>query len=271
MERREYAPVDEINAEYSAWLEKDGKADIVTLAGSGEPTLNSRFGDVLRHVSAVSSIPTAVLTNSTLLFMPEVRRDLCCADIAKVSLSAWDDESMHRINHPAEGVTFSSVYNGIAALREEFQGRIWLEVFFAAGVNDSDDAASRIAECVTALNPDHIHLNTVVRTPALDRVRPVSQERMEQLSVLFGPNAEIIARFTPSAPDADADESKVLAVLMRRPCTVEDIAGGLSISLERASELVESLLDGGRIEVDKRDDGDYFIPASRSSGGEPNA
>ncbi|MBU4459693.1 MAG: radical SAM protein, partial [Verrucomicrobia bacterium] len=48
--RDEYVPTADVVAELDAWLKDGGTADHITLAGSGEPTLHTRFGDVLQAV-----------------------------------------------------------------------------------------------------------------------------------------------------------------------------------------------------------------------------
>ena len=48
VERREWAPTDEVIEELVRWHEAaEAGADVVTLAGSGEPTLHTGFGSVL--------------------------------------------------------------------------------------------------------------------------------------------------------------------------------------------------------------------------------
>ena len=50
IEQREYVPIEAVLAELDKWLKTEGKADYITLAGSGEPTLHSRFGEVLHFI-----------------------------------------------------------------------------------------------------------------------------------------------------------------------------------------------------------------------------
>ena len=45
-----YVPTQAVCAELDHWLAAGGQADHITLAGSGEPTLHTGFGEVLRHV-----------------------------------------------------------------------------------------------------------------------------------------------------------------------------------------------------------------------------
>ena len=71
--RKEYVPVDKVIEEFDDWLKAGGRADYITLSGSGEPTLNSSFGRVIDFVRGATGMPVALLTNGTLLSDPEVR------------------------------------------------------------------------------------------------------------------------------------------------------------------------------------------------------
>lgn len=94
--RQEYVPTDRVLAELEQWLKSDGKADYITLSGSGEPTLHSRFGEVLEFIRANSKIPAVLLSNGMMLYLPEVRAAAAYANVLKVSLSAWDQMSARR-------------------------------------------------------------------------------------------------------------------------------------------------------------------------------
>jgi len=56
------------------------KADVITFSGSGEPTLAKNLGDVIRNIKDLTANPIVVLTNSTLLHLPEVRKEISQAD-----------------------------------------------------------------------------------------------------------------------------------------------------------------------------------------------
>ena len=90
LRRMEYVPLESVLAELEHWLKAKGEADYITLSGSGEPTLHSAFGEVLKFIRSNSRIPAVLLTNGSMLHLPEVRSAACHADIVKVSLSAWD-------------------------------------------------------------------------------------------------------------------------------------------------------------------------------------
>jgi len=46
------------------------KPDYITISGSGEPTLHSGIGSLIKAIKAMTSIPVAVRTNSSLLWLP---------------------------------------------------------------------------------------------------------------------------------------------------------------------------------------------------------
>ena len=96
--RRAYVPLREVLDELEDWCARGERADVITLAGSGEPTLHSGCGEVLSAVRAWRQHRALLLSNGALLYRPPVRRDACRADVVKASLSAWDQASFARIN-----------------------------------------------------------------------------------------------------------------------------------------------------------------------------
>ncbi len=98
--RKEYVSTDLVKEELKYWLKTNKNADYITLSGSGEPTLHTRFGEILEFIRTNTNIPAVLLTNSTMLYLPEVREAAALADIVKISLSAWDQASLRRVNRP---------------------------------------------------------------------------------------------------------------------------------------------------------------------------
>ena len=95
--------------EMADYLKDPGvRPDVITLAGSGEPTLNQGLGRIIREIKAMSQIPVAVLTNGALLYLPEVRRELAAADIVLPSLDAAREETYRAINRPLPELSLAS-------------------------------------------------------------------------------------------------------------------------------------------------------------------
>jgi wyosine [tRNA(Phe)-imidazoG37] synthetase (radical SAM superfamily) len=257
--RKEYVPVDKVIAELRDWVKRGGEADYITLSGSGEPTLHSGFGRVLAAIRRMCPIKTALLTNSSLLYLAKVRADAARADLVKVSLSAWDNASFAKVNRPHRSITFGKVLSGLRAFRTGFKGEIWLEVVVIAGFNDKPVQMRKIAKLVAGLKPDRVHLNTVVRPPAW-AVSGVSRSRMERLAWLFNPRAEVIGELEAGAcAERNAENAEIVSMLKRRPCTVEDIAIGLGIRKLEAMTTARRLESEGRIRRKKQGKRIYYV------------
>jgi wyosine [tRNA(Phe)-imidazoG37] synthetase (radical SAM superfamily) len=248
MTRKAYVPLEAVLAELGAWIKENGKADYITLSGSGEPTLHSGFGEVLQFIRSHSSIPPVLLTNGTLLHLPEVQEAASHAHIVKVSLSVWDPASFGWMNRPHSTLSFHDVIDGQKAFRARLKGQLWLEVFLVAGMNSPPSDVAKIAGLAKEIRPDRIHLNTAVRPPSEDFVAAVSRERMESLTSLFCPKAEVIAEFeAKQRVELHATEEEIYSMLQRRPCTAQEIAKTFSMHLNEVSKYLGKLLRDKRI------------------------
>jgi wyosine [tRNA(Phe)-imidazoG37] synthetase (radical SAM superfamily) len=260
LERREYALVAEVVAEFDAWLAAGGTADTVTLAGSGEPTLHSRFGEVIDAAHARCPVRTALLTNSSLMSLPEVREAAARSDLVKVSLSAWDQASFLAINRPHPALVFAEIAEGLRLFRQQFTGELWMEVFVVAGLNDTIADMRRIAALAEPIRPDHIHLNTAVRPPAEATAGAVAADRLAQLAAVFTPPAEVIASFQSDAVHHQkAGAGDILAMVGRHPCTAVDIMAAFGLSAEELDRCLRELLRSGKVRTQSSGGRRYFV------------
>ncbi len=267
LERRACVSPEEVLPQIEEKLRAGVRPDYITMGGSGEPTLNSALGDIIAGVKKITDVPVALLTNGALLSDPNVRAACAKADVVLPDLDAGDEQTFRAINRPVDGLRLENIVEGLEAFRKEFLGQMWLEVFLVAGINDSDAQVKDIARLAKRFRPDKIQLNTAVRPPAVDSVRKVSKERLEQVSAFFTPRAEVIADFSrPAERELSGDEERhraaeedVLNMLRRRPCTVRDIAGGLGISEELAAVAVERLAQQGGAHAVMRGGDTYYF------------
>jgi len=258
--RNEFVPFDDVCSEMDRWLAEEGNADYITFAGSGEPTLYSRLGELIDFIKARTDIPVIVLSNGTLLHQPEVRVETARADIVKVSLSSWDETSFQKINRPAPGLSFEMLLAGECSFRSVFSGQLWLEVFLMEGINADPKQVQQIAEVVSKIHPDKIHLNTAVRPPAEAEVRPVAKATLESFCDLFSPPAELIASFQPPpAATTDTRSTEDLVCLIHRhPSTatqLADLSGGDVATIQAA---LAPLVEEGKLQTEAREGDVYY-------------
>ena len=257
--RSEYYPLGEIIAELKDWIKSGGEADYITLSGSGEPTLHTGFGEILNFIKENSKIPTVVLTNGTLLNRPEVRDAACLADIVKVSLSASDQSSYEWVNRPHPELRFEQLIEGQKALRAQFQGELWMEVFLINGMNSMPAAVKKIAGIASEIRPDRIHLNTSVRPPAEDFVTAVPKDQLASLACYFYPPAEVITDFngTPAA-GTFSNQDAIYSMLKRRPCTADEIAVIFGLHVNEVLKYLGNLLQKNRVQVIRKSNTVYY-------------
>jgi wyosine [tRNA(Phe)-imidazoG37] synthetase (radical SAM superfamily) len=241
------------------------RPDSVTLAGSGEPTLHSRIGEVIATAKRLTTVPVTLLTNGSLFDLADVRSACAQADRVVPSLDAGSEQVFQRINRPVAGLTLARHVDGLVAFRSEFRGQLWLEVMLVDGINATDDEVARMRLLADRIRPDRIQLNTVIRPPTEDIARAIDPERMDEICRLMGPRAEMIAdyeaRHMPGGAACRRDD--VLATLERRPCTVDDVAAGLGIHRNEVIKHLTSLLNAGSIARRRRGDDEYYEAVSR--------
>jgi wyosine [tRNA(Phe)-imidazoG37] synthetase (radical SAM superfamily) len=259
--RKEYVPVKEILEEVKSFL-KEGTSSIdhFSLSGSGEPTLHSQIRSVINGIKAITLIPIAVITNGSLLYVEEVRKDLLGADIVLPSLDAVSSEVFMRINRPRSGFNVEKVIEGMVKFRKVYKGQIWLEILFCKGVNDSKEELLKMKKVVDRIQPDRIHLNTVVRPPSEKWATPLNQKEMEEIQTFFGEKASIISEFDrhpSSMPERDIKE-EILKILKRRPLTPSDLSKGMGIPQNELNQYIEPLTQEGKIQARIFGDSIYY-------------
>ena len=249
IERREWVPLDDILQEVESRL--SSRPDYITLSGSGEPTLFSRLGDLIAGIKSMTDIPVALLTNGSLLGLPEVRAAIGNVDLLIPSLDAGDEAMFQEVNRPYEGLTFNGVIDALVTSREVHRGPYWLEVFLLAGLTATEVEVKKLAEYANLIKPDRIQINTVTRPPA-ERFAPgVSHKRLDELSLLFDPPAEVIVDYhnVYEQTEFSAGRDGILSLLRRRPCTAGDIADGLGMHPNEVVKYVEELHAEGLLET----------------------
>jgi len=248
--RQSFVSPKEIQRELELTLSVlDKKPDFITLSGSGEPTLNNNIGQIIRGAKEITSLPVAVLTNSSLLSLEEVRNDLSEADVVLPSLDAITPAFFEYINRPHTSLRIEGIISGLIQFRKQYRGPIWLEILFCRGVNDGKEEIEKLKAVIEGIKPDRIQLNTPVRPPAEDFAYPLTLAQLEEIRERLGDKAEIISEFAvPKSEIFDAvKDSEILNLIKRRPCTAEDISKVLGLHLNEVVKCLEKLLQEGGV------------------------
>ncbi len=259
--RQTFVPVEAVLDEVGRRLAEESAPDVITLSGSGEPTLHAEIGAVIEGIKRMTAIPVAVLTNGSLLWDEAVRCSLLAADIVVPSLDAGSPGVFARINRPHESIDFETMVEGLVAFRREYAGQLWLEIFLVADLNDADEEIDRMVAIVERIHPDRVQLNTIARPPAVAGMHTLPPDRLSSIAACFTPSAEVVAEF---AAPIDAKErgtlDDILAMIRRRPCTTDDVAQAFGLHRNEVLKFLEHLARDEAIDQRRSERKIYWIP-----------
>lgn len=176
VERRVFVPTENIEEEVRKTLGKV-EPDIITMSGTGEPTLAENLGEAVKVAREVTGLPVSVLTNSSLMMRRKVREDLAEADIVVGSLDAPNPELLERINHPCDEIVFQDLVQGMKKFSKGFGGKFALELMF---VPENSDFSEEIARVARSIGPDEVEINTPLRNCPVRPLSPTELEKIEK-------------------------------------------------------------------------------------------
>jgi wyosine [tRNA(Phe)-imidazoG37] synthetase (radical SAM superfamily) len=235
--------------------------DAITLAGSGEPTLNTQIDQAISAIKEMTPIQVAILTNGSLLWREDVLNRILEADIIMPTLTTVFQDTFTAIHRPHPDLHLPTIIKGFKKLRNAFSGHIYMEVVLLAGFNDSDQEIEGLHDVLTQISPDKIQLNTVVRPPADPHARPLDPQQLETIKTFLGEKAEIIVH-TPRNQEGNPYLSQINTVLemaKRRPVRASDIAQTLNQSIHDVENLLDGLLIKGDIQKQEFGDECFYV------------
>jgi wyosine [tRNA(Phe)-imidazoG37] synthetase (radical SAM superfamily) len=267
LERGEFAPRYELLAEVEQALaaSRPGEIDWVTFVGSGEPVLHSSLGWMIRQVKALTDLPVAVITNGSLLYLPEVRDELSAADAVLPTLDAGNVWLYRQINRAAPRFTLDRLVEGLYCFRRMYSGKLWIEVMLVQGMNDTPEALQELALILKAVEPDQVHITLPIRPPAEAWVRPSDAAGLRRAEKILG---KVVPVAIPAAAEARATRmgdlaETVLSVVTRHPMSEEDLR--ILLSRWSAEEVRAALVDlesGHKVQIVKRDGHSFWSAAA---------
>jgi len=225
--REDYFPPEDILAEVEKALtsHKPGEIDWVTFVGSGETTLHASIGWLIRKVKELTDIPVAVITNGSLFYLPEMRKELSLADAVLPSLDAGNAELYRKINRPYPKLTFGRLLDGLVSFREEYQGKLWVEVMLVRDMNDSEVALREIAVALERVKPDEVHILQPTRPSAETLVQPPDEEGLLRARAILGDIARVVHPASGSFDLGGAESlvDAVVGIITRHPMREEEL------------------------------------------------
>jgi wyosine [tRNA(Phe)-imidazoG37] synthetase (radical SAM superfamily) len=255
--RKPFFNVSSILAQVATAIDRHGPGfiDWITCVGSGETTLFSRLGSLVRFIKSMSRLPVAVITNGSLLHVPSVREELKAADAVLPSLDAGTEELFRKINRPHPEISFSRQVDGLIDFRKIYDGKLWVEVMLLGGLNDTPEALRDLAAALERVEPDEIHISTPTRPPAEPWVEAPTAGAVERACSVFGSTARVLRPVeVSSATDIDGElADAILAIVARHPLQEREVVRILENRVpDRVLENFSALAGSGKIKIVER-------------------
>ncbi|MEA4988183.1 MAG: radical SAM protein [Anaerovorax sp.] len=228
-ERNRYFPIEDIISEFEQIQKSNIKYDVITIVGEGEPTLYSDLGELILAIKKRTEIPVAVITNGALFYDSEVREELYPADIVLPTFDAYNQKTLKEINRPHKSINFNKVKQGMSEFTEKYNGQLWLEIMLIDGINDSLDSLNEYKELLKHFKYERLYINTPVRPPAEEFVKPIGTEQMERaINILGGISIDLLESQGFHSEIAD-DFEAILSIIKRHPMNQFELESFLKI------------------------------------------
>ncbi|MBN2275858.1 MAG: radical SAM protein [Bacteroidales bacterium] len=148
--------------------------DYITVVPDGEPTLDIHLGELIDELK-IFKIPIAIITNASLIHLPDVQKDLLKTSFVSVKVDAVNVETWKKINKCHKKLNLNDIKKGIQFFAKQFKGKLVTETMLVDGINDSHNEFEGIAGFIETFNPDTAYISIPTRPPAFKGVLPANE------------------------------------------------------------------------------------------------
>ncbi len=189
------ALVDEVRAVLSSIRSNDEYPDYITIVPDGEPTLDINLGILIEKLQSLK-IPVAVITNSSLIKLPDVQNDLLKADYVSVKVDSLTHEIWKKINIPHKSLNLNDITSGIQSFAQRYTGKLVSETMLVKGINDSHSELENTARFVESVKPDTAYISIPTRPPAFKGVMPADEGTVIEAFHIFKEHIDTVELLT---------------------------------------------------------------------------
>ncbi|MBU2472277.1 MAG: radical SAM protein [Bacteroidetes bacterium] len=237
------------------------KIDYLTFVPDGEPTLDINLGKTIEKLKAFG-IRTAVITNSSLIWDPEVKNDLMKADWVSLKIDSVYKNVWRNINRPHGTLDLHKIIEGIVDFSSVYKGTLVTETMLVKGTNDSIESLNKTSELIKNIQPKKAYILVPTRPPAEAYVKAPDESILNAAYQIFDSiigNTELLVysegtyfTFTDSA------ENELLSILAVHPMSKNAVEEFLSIS-GSTWNLISNLIEKNVLRVVEYSGNTYFI------------
>ncbi len=264
-ERRFFFSAKEIAADVRDRVEQarreNAAIDFLTFVPDGEPTLDLNLGREIRLLRPLG-IPIGVISNSTLIWREDVRRELAGADWVSLKIDAVREPAWRRINRPHRALSLEAILDGVLEFAKTFRGKLVSETMLLQAVDQDEEHVREIAEFLGRLQPAVAYLSVPTRPPAekatrrpdehsLNRAFQIIAAKVQAAELLIGYEGDAFA----STGDIEKDLLAITAVHPMRREAIEKMLAKAGVSWS----LVEALQARGDLAASQYEGNEYYL------------
>jgi wyosine [tRNA(Phe)-imidazoG37] synthetase (radical SAM superfamily) len=224
-DQTEVVSVGEIINELSKALQEHHDIDVITITANGEPTLYPHLDALIDAIHALHvKAELLILSNSATLNNPQTYQTLLKFDQVKLSLDAVSKEVFTKIDRPHDSVDINDIILHVKKFSHEFQGKLFIEILFVAGLNNTHEEIKKLNETLLHVKTERIDIGTIDRPPAYP-VEALSYEELMSIATQFDSQLpiHIASRKKITTQASHYSEDEILNTLDKRPLSQDDI------------------------------------------------
>lgn len=225
--------------------------DYLTFVPDGEPTLDISLGNLIEGLKPLG-LKIAVITNGSLLWRQEVRKELQQVNLVSVKIDAGDEFTWKKINHPHKDLHFEKILHGIKQFSKSFKGKLITETMLVKGINDNMTSLRKVVSFISNIDPHSAYLTVPIRPPAYENVETADEDALnEAFQVLTKKvfNVELLTGYEGNAFAFTGDiEEDILSITAVHPMR-EDALDKLLVKAHSKRKVIDKLIAEGKIKV----------------------
>jgi len=182
--------INHIETQLSKILLDEHNLESITIGYNGEPTLVQNLDIIVEKIKKIRynfklNTPISIFTNSSTILDKNVCKNLSKIDNIIFKLDAATDKIFKIINKPHYTVPkISEIIEGIKNFKEKFcKTKLIIQTMLIKGnyANITLENLKNLAEAYQTIQPDHIQLYSISRSPADPSVRRLSIDELIEI------------------------------------------------------------------------------------------
>lgn len=240
---------ESVKSKVNDTFRKGGSIDYLTFVPDGEPTLDKNLGKEIVLLKSLGA-KIAIITNSSLLGLEDVRADLFKADLVSIKVDSIDPDIWKKINRPHKSLELEKIKSGLIEFSKNFKGVLFTETMLIRDYNDTPLELNNTASFIKRINPKKSFISVPIRPPAEKSVDIPTEETINLAYQIFNENnleTELLMGYEGNDFFYSENiEEELLSIVSVHPMR-EDALRSYLIKADTGFDIVTNMLEKGKI------------------------